>query len=144
MSDARKTFDQVTEAVNRHDLDAAGRCYSPEVVLVSPDGKFEGRDRALRELGAFIEAFPDMRVTTWGKVTSGDVVVDEWTMTGTHTAPLRSADGQVIPATGRSVNLRGIDVGVVEHGLITSHRLYWDGLEFLTQLGLLNDSETVG
>lgn len=143
MSDARETFDQLTDAMNRRDLDAAAACYSPDAVLVGPDGKYEGRAQTREMLAAYFQAFPDMHVATWGKVTAGEVVVDEWTFTGTHTGPLPTADGEVIPPTGRSVTLRGIDVGVVENGLVTSHRLYWDQLEFMTQLGLLDQPQSV-
>jgi predicted ester cyclase len=141
MADARETFDRLTDAVNDHDLEAAARCYSPEAVLVSPDGTFEGREQAVSSIRGFLEAFPDMRVTSWSKVTSGDVVADEWTFTGTNTGPIATPDGETIPATGKAVSMRGADVAVVEVGLITSHRLYWDQLELLTQLGLLPQSE---
>jgi hypothetical protein len=33
--------------------------------------------------------------------------------------------------------VRGCDVATVEGGLITSHRIYFDQMEFLGQLGLV-------
>ncbi len=137
MGDARQTFDRLTDAVNAHDLEAVAACYGADVVLVSPDGTFTGRDEAVSTFRQFLETFPDMQVTSWSTVTSGDLVADEWTLTATNTGPIATPDGQPIPATGRAVTLRGADVGVIEHGVITSHRLYWDQLELMTQLGLL-------
>jgi ketosteroid isomerase-like protein len=39
-------------------------------------------------------------------------------------------------ATGNRVRLRSCDAATVEDGLVTSHRFYYDQMEFLRQLGL--------
>ena len=48
-------------------------------------------------------------------------------------------NGQVIPATGRSLSVPYADVFEVEGDRITSDRLYFDQVELLTQLGLMPD-----
>jgi ketosteroid isomerase-like protein len=137
MTDAREIFDRLTDAMNRHDVSGVANYYSPEVVLAAPEGRFEGREQAVAYLGGFLQAFPDLRVSAWSKVTSGDVVIDEWSFTGTNTGPLELPDGRTIAATGKTVSLRGCDVGTVENDQVISHRLYYDELELLGRLGLL-------
>jgi steroid delta-isomerase-like uncharacterized protein len=136
MGEARKLADRLTDAMNDHDVEAVARCYAPDAVLTSPDGTVHGREGAAAAIGRYLTAFPDLRVTSTTKVESGATAVDEWVFTGTNTGPIETPDGQTIPPTGRAVNQCGIDIGTVEDGLITSHRIYWDQLEFLAQLGL--------
>lgn len=137
MSDARKISDRVTDAMNRHDVAAAADCYSTQAVVVAPEGSFEGRDQARAYLEGFLRSFPDLTITSWSKVTSGDLAIDEWTFAGTNTGPVELPDGRNLPATGRSVTVRGCDVATVEDGEIISHRVYFDEMELLGQLGLL-------
>ncbi len=67
---------------------------------------------------------------------SGDTAISEWTTSGTHDGPLETPEG-TIPATGKRVTLRGCDAMTVRDGRITSHRVYYDQLAFMTRLGLV-------
>lgn len=136
MSDTREIFDSLTDAINRHDLEAIADGYGQQVVVSSPDGTYEGRQAATDYLESFLVAFPDLTVNVWSKVTSGDLVCDEWTLTGTHTGPLPLPDGSTLPATGKRVDLRGCDIAAFENGQVISHRIYYDNVDFLTQLGI--------
>jgi ketosteroid isomerase-like protein len=49
-------------------------------------------------------------------------------------------NGETIPATGRRVRARECDVATVQNGVVTSHRFYFDTLDWLTQLGLAPES----
>jgi predicted ester cyclase len=136
MSDTREIFDSLTRALNQHDLAAVAEGYSQQVVVSSPDGTFEGREAAAAYIDGFIGAFPDLTINVWSKVTSGDLVCDEWTLTGTNTGPLPLPDGSTLPATGKRVELRGCDIAAVEDGHVISHRMYFDNVDFLNQLGI--------
>lgn len=46
-----------------------------------------------------------------------------------------------VPATGRRVRQRGIDVAVLADGLIGRQRVYYDNVEAFSQLGLLPGAE---
>lgn len=140
MVDARQVFDRLTDSMNRHDAHQAATCYADEVVIVAPEGSSEGREQAELYLSSFLRSFPDMTVTSWSKISSGDLVVDEWSLTGTNTGPVELPDGRTAPPTGKPVTLRGCDVGTVADGQIISHRLYYDQLDLLTQLGLLQEA----
>jgi hypothetical protein len=50
---------------------------------------------------------------------------------------LSTLSGETIPATGKQINVRSCDVATVDSGVITQHRIYFDQMEFLEQLGLL-------
>jgi SnoaL-like polyketide cyclase len=45
-----------------------------------------------------------------------------------------------IPATGKHVRVRACDIATVQNGVITSHRFYFDQMEFLGQLGLVPET----
>jgi ketosteroid isomerase-like protein len=70
------------------------------------------------------------------KLEVSNTAIDEGYFIGTHTGPLETPTGETIPPTGKQVRLRECDVATVENGLITSHRFYFDQMEFLEQLGL--------
>ena len=63
-------------------------------------------------------------------------IVVEGRYTGTNTGPLATPAGEV-PATGRSMVLPFADVFRITDGRIAEHRIYYDGLGLLAQLGLL-------
>jgi hypothetical protein len=67
------------------------------------------------------------------------VAIDEGHITGTHTMPLATPSGERIPATGKRIRVRDCDVATVEGGMITSHHFYFDQIELLEQLGLLEE-----
>jgi predicted ester cyclase len=133
--DTRQTFDNFTKAINEHDVERIALGYSPRAVVTTPDGTFESGLDATAYLRQFLGAFPDLHLNVWSKVTSGELVCDEWTFTGTNTGPLRLAAGHNA-ATGRYVELRGCEVATIEDGQIISHRVYYDQVDLLAQLGL--------
>jgi ketosteroid isomerase-like protein len=67
---------------------------------------------------------------------SGNAVVAEGTLRGTHTAAFRTPQGE-IPPSGNAVNLRYATVKRFRDGRLVSEHLYFDQLEFLQQLGAL-------
>jgi predicted ester cyclase len=67
---------------------------------------------------------------------AGSAVVTEGYMTGTQTGTLRTPQGD-IPPSGNRIKLRYATVQQVKDGLIVSEHLYFDQLEFLTQIGAI-------
>ncbi|MEV7969879.1 ester cyclase [Sphaerisporangium sp. NPDC088356] len=135
MSDLLRALDRLRKTFNRHDLDALAECFSPRAVLVAPDGIGQDRDEIASYYGQFIEAFPDSACTPQSVHETGDTVIAEYTLTGTHKGPFIVPGGGVLEATGRPITVRACCLSYVEDGLIASHRIYYDQLELAAQLG---------
>jgi predicted ester cyclase len=135
MSDLVDPMQRLRKAFNRHDLDALAQCFGPRAVLVAPDGIGQDREEIASYYGQFMEAFPDSRCTPQSVITSGDTLVAEYTLTGTHKGPFLVPGGGVAEATLRPITVRACSVSIVEDGLIVSHRIFYDQLELVAQLG---------
>jgi steroid delta-isomerase-like uncharacterized protein len=138
MATAREISDRYTDAINAHDAEAIAALYEDDAALSDPMGEFRGREAIAGYWQVFFDAFPDLQARDELKAEVGDTAVNEWSSTGTHSGPLETPDG-TIPATGRRGAMRGCDLLTVRNGLIHSHRVYYDQLGFLAQLGLVPD-----
>ena len=49
-------------------------------------------------------------------------------------------NGETIPGTGKRVRARECDAATVVNGVVTSHRFYYDMMNWLEQLGLAAQS----
>ncbi len=137
MGEARDVMDRVTAAMESNDMEAARTLYAADAVAETPDeGTLHGADAIADWLIKFAEAFPDARYEQVNGLEIGDTAVDEGFLTGTNTGPLPTPGGESLPATGKAIRLRACDLATVKDGAITSHRFYFDQMEFLTQLGL--------
>ncbi|MCV2489219.1 ester cyclase [Geodermatophilus sp. YIM 151500] len=131
------------QLVDRHyteidtaDFSDAEELFSLDVVTWLPDaGPFTGIEPFVEYGRAFLRAFPDGRIHRDHYLESGDRVVVEGRFTGTNTGPLRTPAGELAP-TGRAMTLPFADVFRVVEGKIAEHRVYYDSLDLLTQLGL--------
>jgi ketosteroid isomerase-like protein len=137
MGEAREVMDRVTAAMDNNDVEAARSLYASDAVAETPDeGTLRGADAIAGWLVKLAEAFPDARYEPTNGFEVGDTAIDEGYFTGTNTGPLPMPGGQSAPATGKAIRVRACDVATVRDGVITSHRFYFDQLEFLGQLGL--------
>ena len=137
MGEARRIMDDVTEAAFSGDRAALSEIYAADASAVTPDaGELGGRDEIMNWMQQFTEALPDARWESLAKHESGDTAIDEGYVVGTNTGPLVLPTGETLPATGKQVRVRACDVATVQGGQITTHRFYYDQMEFLSQLGL--------
>jgi ketosteroid isomerase-like protein len=137
MGEARDVMDRVTDAAFSGDVEALRDCYADDATAVTPDaGELQGREAIIEWIGQFTEALPDARWESLYKHEMGDTAIDEGFVVGTNTGPLRLPTGETLPATGKRLRVRGTDAATVQNGRISSHRFYYDQMEFLTQLGL--------
>lgn len=96
-----------------------------------PDEGVHRRDAFEKDVRDVTTAFPDVQVTADEILVSDDVVMIEWTWTGTHE---KEFDG--IPPTQNTVEVRGMMKLVIENGQIQEERSYYDAKNHLTQLGV--------
>ena len=84
-----------------------------------------------------LHAFPDAKYVVESFVEDGGTFADEWTFTGTNTGPFRLPDGTEVPATGKPVEIKGMELVEVRDGKIVVDNLYYDFMAAVAQLGLV-------
>jgi ketosteroid isomerase-like protein len=96
--------------------------------------------RGPKELGRIVEtyakAFPDMHRELYKVYVTGDTVVVELALQGTHKGPLTLPFG-IIPPTGKRMDGPCCDVFQLKNGKIQSFNCYNEGSITLSQLGVL-------
>jgi steroid delta-isomerase-like uncharacterized protein len=133
----RKLLERYVELYNERDLDACMELYAEDAVQWMHDGLFEGVEAIRERLARDLVAFPDAKYVVESFVEDGDSFADEWTFTGTNTGPFRLLDGVEVPATGRPVELKGMELVAVRDGRIVVDNLYYDFMAAVAQLGLI-------
>jgi steroid delta-isomerase-like uncharacterized protein len=122
------------DAIGRRDVEAIGEHWIDDAVNdLVPLKVLRGRGEIE---GFFREAFaamPDFDMTLTRIVAGEREAAVEWRMTGHFTGePFEGLD-----ATGKRVELRGLDLFQVEDGKIVANTAYYDGMEFARQIGLM-------
>ena len=84
---------------------------------------YRGRQEVGIPVEIFARAFPDMRRALQDVYVSGDVVVVELTLNGTHTGPLQVPNA-LIPPSGRRMKAPCCDVFRLKNGKIQSFNCY--------------------
>ena len=99
-----------------------------------------GKEAVAKELRNNFTAFPDFHVPNDDFQlyvdTASQTASSTWTFTGTMTGPLDTG----VPATGRSVRMRGADQARYRDGLISEFTQFFDSYELMHQMGLLPKS----
>ena len=123
-----------TDALNRHDADAAAAYFAPDADLTNAGTgtHAQGRDAIREEFKSYFAMFTDWAVEKTRPLSDGTWYAAEWVMTGVHTG-----DVPGLPATGRSFRVVGAGVGEVRDGLIVHATEYFNMADLLTQVGIL-------
>jgi ketosteroid isomerase-like protein len=127
--------------INGNDFSDASALFSPDVVTEAPGTAPLTGIEAFVGYGQSFLAFPDARIHRDRVVGSGEHVVVEGRFTGTNTGPLQTPAGE-LPATGRPLVLPFADCFRIVDGKITEHRIYYDTVGMLTQLGVMPEPAT--
>jgi predicted ester cyclase len=137
MPDARQVGADFVAAFNDHDESRIRELNAENAVLEAPgDVRVQGGEAATQYAMAWLNAFPDARLTVTNELVSGDWVAQEFTFEGTHEGTLSGPGGE-IPATNRRLNGRGVQIFRVENDAVVDTRLYFDQVQIMTQLGLM-------
>ncbi len=125
-------------AFNNRDWDGVRSCTTANFTWedIAANRKIEGVEQVIEAWQAWIVAFPDIRANVLNSFAcEANVVCDETIVSGTHTGPMQTPD-TVIPATGKSVEVRTCRIVEIEGGKVKSIREYFDMMTMLQQLGL--------
>ena len=89
--------------------------------------------RSGRSFGGLFSALPDLETTVERVAATAHLAAVEWRMAGHFTgAPFMDLE-----ATGRRIDIRGIDLLEIEDGEIVGNTAYYDGASFARQVGML-------
>jgi steroid delta-isomerase-like uncharacterized protein len=129
--DLVRRFD--AEVFNGHNLEAADGFIADDAVEHDPLPGF-GNDKqgAIGTIGQILDAFPDMQSEITQLIASGDKVAINSTFRGTH-----DGDFMGVPATGKSIEVNGIDIVRVENGKFVEHWGIFDAMSLMQQIGAI-------
>jgi steroid delta-isomerase-like uncharacterized protein len=128
---AHQLADLFVEMTNTHDPDLVDQFVADDYINHN-DFVADGREANRQFWAALFTGLPDVSVTMEDLVISGDRVVGRFIYRGTHTGDLLG-----IPASGKPVEMRSIDIWRVRDGMFVEH---WDELNLMQmfqQIGAL-------
>jgi predicted ester cyclase len=142
VGEARDVGAKFVDAFNAHDESRIRNLNADNTALEAPgDIRLQGKEAATQYAVAWLNAFPDSRMTVNNELESGDWIVQEITFEGTHQGTLSTPTGDV-PPTNRRLTGRAAQIVRVEGGKVVDTRLYFDQVQVLTQLGLMPEAAT--
>jgi predicted ester cyclase len=142
VGEARDVGAKFVDAFNAHDESRIRNLNADNTALEAPgDIRLQGKEAATQYAMAWLNAFPDSRMTVNNELESGDWIVQEITFEGTHQGTLSTPTGDV-PPTNRRLTGRATQIVRVEGGKVVDTRLYFDQVQVLTQLGLMPEAAT--
>jgi steroid delta-isomerase-like uncharacterized protein len=128
-------------ALRQRDLDLIRTLDHPDVVRdFIAIAEFRGVDACQNFFTELLGAFPDFDIEVEHLANDGDHVVAQWRAAGTFAG----TPFQGVHATGRPVRLRGCDVMHFDQGRLKKTTVYYDGLGFARQIGLLPKEGSAG
>ena len=123
----------VEEAINKGRLDVMDEIVAADFVELDPlPGQRQGREGLKEVIAMMRAAFPDIHWVTEETVEQDEKVVSRFTWTGTHRGEFLG-----IPATGKSVSVKGVVIDRVVAGQMTDSRILMDTFGMLQQLGVV-------
>lgn len=112
------TLKAMTDAFNRHDLDAIMAFFTDDAIFESPRGpdpwghRFEGKAAVREGFAARFSGIPDVHYGADDHFVVGDRGASQWTLTGT------TVDGETL-------EVHGCDLWTFRDGLISRKDSYW-------------------
>lgn len=124
--------EHLAQNVNAGNIDAAVESFAQDAVDHDPaPGQPAGREGFKAFFTELTAAFPDAHIEPAHLVADDDNVAVAYTLTGTH-----EGEFQGIAATGRKIEVRGLQIGRFENGQIVERWGSSDELGILQQLGV--------
>lgn len=122
---------RLTDSFNRQDMSVINELVAINYVDNGPfDGQAPGREGMKQAHHNFYTGFPDIYETIDDIFAEDDRVVVRWTCRGTHKGTFAG-----IPATGKRVEVTGIDIYRLVNGQVAENWHNVDALGLLAQIG---------
>ena len=103
---------------------------APDYVFHDAGNPIHGPEAFKQVVGAFLTAFPDLRLTVDDQIAEGDQVLTRFSMRGTH----RGAFMGLAP-TGKAVTITGLLLSRIRGGKVVEEWEICDTLGLLQQIG---------
>ncbi len=134
VADLKARTQQIFDMFNTHDPRAAAAYFAEQAELrdVAVARPAIGPQQIAAVYARQLAAIPDSIVHVDRMVAEGDMVVVEWTLSGTHRGRLMG-----IPATGKHVSFKGVSMLRYRKNMVASDTRIWDLAGLLRQIGLL-------
>jgi steroid delta-isomerase-like uncharacterized protein len=137
VAQALDTIKRLLDAFDMGDEAGVLALLDEDLLVEAPGGvRIRGREAGAGYSASLLAAFGEVDVDTHVLAEQGEMVLEEYTLTATHTGVYRDPDGTQVAPTGRRISLRVVEVYRVENGRITENRLYFDQTLLARQLGL--------
>jgi len=123
----------IDDVLNHGRLEAADEIVAENFIELDPlPGQKQGRE-GLKEIIVMLRSgFPDMNWVIEEMIASGEKVVTRFHWTGTHKGEFMG-----MPATGKSVKVKGVVIDRIVGGRMTESRILMDDLGMMQQLGVI-------
>jgi steroid delta-isomerase-like uncharacterized protein len=123
----------IDDILNRGQLERANDLVKEDFVELDPlPGQEQEREGLKAIIFSLRSSFPDMHWAVQEIVAEGEKVVTRFVWTGTHRGPFLG-----IPATGRSVEVKGVVIDRLEDGKMADSRILMDTMGLMQQLGVI-------
>jgi len=128
----KKAMGDALAGLNGHDSKKLSETFAPDGTLtVYGEGEFKGREAIAGEIEPWFKAVPDFKIAITRVFAKGDVVISEWTVTGTNTGELMGDK-----PTKKPVGFKGVSVNwFTPEGLVKQEHRYFDQATVMGQLG---------
>jgi steroid delta-isomerase-like uncharacterized protein len=136
-SELQEFIDRYNAAWDSHDVNTIVSMHTEDSVFenhVTGDRNV-GREEIGRAISGIFSVFPDLAFETRRAYLREDLVVQEWTASGTHQGTMTRSGIEIEP-TGRRVEYKGMDVIPIRDGLVARKDVYSDSVTLLRQIGL--------
>ena len=121
------------DVINEGRLERADDLVKEDFVELDPlPGQEQGREGLKAVIHQLRTAFPDMHWVVKEMVAESDKVVTRFVWTGTQRGEFLG-----IPATGRSVEVKGVVIDRLEDGKMADSRILMDTFGLMQQLGVI-------
>ncbi len=121
------------DRLNDRDIATLKQLWTPETVERFPDRTCRGADEIAAYFEGVFAALPDFHMEIVNVAEQNDDVYVHWHLTGTHSGAAWSG----IEATGKRIEMDGIDHFVLRDGNVVSNFVVFDQTQFARAVGLL-------